>query len=148
MMLQGALPMKCQLAASSPLPQQAAVDQSTVRPPRMTASAAKKSISIREARKLRSVTLQRSSMEDKKLLKRSYSDPSNTATISSKPKKHVQHLTDLSYLKEVSAKIADPSAKPLMITPRPPIQAKRRHKRVQSIDITNDPTSRRIVATL
>ena len=81
-------------------------------------------------------------------MKRSFSDPCSTeAALASKAKRHSRCLTETAAAQQ-PVKQPESRLKSMVQAAKPPARDKRRHKRVQSIDVTNDPTSCQLVATL
>ena len=83
-----------------------------------------------------------------KSMKRSFSDPCSTETpASSRAKRHSRCMTEAAVIRR-PAKLPESRLKSMVQAAKPPMREKRRHKRVQSIDVTNDPTSCKLVASL
>ena len=79
--------------------------------------------------------------------KRSFSDPCSRGPGKARPKRHSRCLTEAIASKTRHVKPPESSLKSLLQASKPPLRDRRRHKRMQSIDITNDPSCK-LVATL
>lgn len=83
-------------------------------------------------------------------MKRSFSDPCTAeSALRSRAKRHSRCLTDVTAGKGSHTRATEgTSLKPVVQAAKPPLRDRRRHKRMQSMDVTNDPTSCKLVATL